>query len=234
MSISKSKMTAMIDSMIQIVSKLEMPGVITEWGDYYSRTNYTDSASESKKALVLDFLRKASPSVTWDFGANDGTYSRLALLDESSFVAAFDIDPVAVERNYSEVRHSGVNMLPLQLDLTNPSPSIGFAGNERGSIDVRQKPDCILMLAVIHHLAISNNLPLRLIARWLATLSEYLIIEFVPKSDSQAQILLNTRDDIFPDYTVNGFEKAFGTYFTVLDKVAVSGSERVLYLMKKL
>ena len=97
-SISKFKMTAMIDSMIRIVSKLEMRGVITEWGDYYSRTNYSGLASESKKSLVSDFLAKASPVVTWDFGANDGTFSRLALLNEDSFVAAFDIDPVAVEK----------------------------------------------------------------------------------------------------------------------------------------
>jgi len=233
MSISKFKMTAMIDSLISIVSKMKLHGIITEWGDYYSRTNYSDSAAEDKKSIVSGYLKQASPSVTWDLGANDGTYSKLALTGENSFVAAFDIDPVAVERNFSNVKSTGINMLPLLLDLTNPSPSIGFASKERGSLDTRQKPDCVLMLAVIHHLAISNNLPLRNIAEWLATLCEHLIIEFVPKSDSQVQVMLATRDDIFHDYTIDGFEIAFKTYFDTADKKPVANSERFMYLMKR-
>jgi hypothetical protein len=231
--VSKFKMTAMIDSLISIVEKLELRNVITEWGDYYNRTNYTESASGSKKSIVSGFLNKVSPKITWDFGANDGTYSAFALQNDDSFVAAFDIDPVAVERNYSEVKRTGRNMLPLLLDLTNPSPSIGFACRERGSLESRQRPDCILMLAVIHHLAISNNLPLGNVAKWLASICDNLIIEFVPKSDSQVQVLLATRDDIFPEYTMEGFERAFGDYFAVVESSAVESSERVVYLMRR-
>jgi hypothetical protein len=232
MKISKFQMTAMIDSLIRIVEKLELRGVQTEWGDYYAHTNYSDSAADSKKSIVADYLNSLSPAVTWDFGANDGTYSRLALTDANKFVVSFDIDPIAVERNHTAVRYSGENMLPLLLDLTNPSPAIGFANRERGLLITRQKPDCILMLAVIHHLAISNNLPLGMIAEWLASLSENLIIEFVPKSDSQVKVLLATRDDIFPDYTEQGFEAAFGKWFDVVEKKQVAESERAVYLMK--
>ena len=231
-SISKFKMAAMIDSLISAVEKLELRGVQTEWGDYYANTNYSDSAGGSKKSIVADYLSMVPPAVTWDFGANDGTYSRLALSGPDSFVAAFDIDPIAVERNYMAVRRSGENMLPLLLDLTNPSPSIGFAGQERGSLANRQKPGCILMLAVIHHLAISNNLPFSIIARWLASLCDCLIIEFVPKTDSQLQVMLATRDDIFPDYTQQGFEAAFEGWFDVEAKREVSESERIIYLMR--
>ncbi len=173
------------------------------------------------------------PVITWDFGANDGTYSRLALSGEGRFVAAFDIDPVAVERNHSAVRLSGENMLPLLLDLTNPSPAIGFAGRERTALESRQRPDCIIMLAVIHHLAISNNLPLEMIAQWLASQCDGLIIEFVPKSDSQVQILLATRDDIFPNYTQQGFESAFGEWYDILEQRPVAQSKRQIYLMRR-
>ena len=234
MTISKFKMTAMIDSLIGIVEKLHLRGVHTEWGEYYAHTNYSDSAADSKKAIVGEYLLKLSPSVTWDFGANDGTYSRLALLCDNSFVAAFDIDPIAVERNYATVRRSGENMLPLLLDLTNPSPAIGFANHERGTLDTRQKPDCIIMLAVVHHMAISNNLPLGIIAKWLASLCENLIIEFVPKSDSQVKKLLATRHDIFPDYTEQGFEAAFEAWFSITEKKLVSESERTIYLMERI
>jgi len=226
----------MIGSLIKIIEKLKLPGVQTEWGDYYSRTNYSAEAAEEKKQTVAKYLDEISPAVTWDFGANDGTYSRLALSGSNGerFVAAFDIDPVAVERNYTQIRRSGENMLPLLLDLTNPSPAIGFANRERGRLDMRQKPDCILMLAVIHHLAISNNLPLGIIAEWLSSVCGNLIIEFVPKTDSQVQILLATRDDIFPDYTEEGFEAAFGEYFDIVKKQKLSEtseSGRIVYLM---
>jgi len=230
--ISKFQMTAMIDSLIRIVEKLQLPGVQTEWSDYYARTNYSDMAADSKKEIVGAYLQKLSPAVTWDFGANDGTYSRLALAGEQSFVVAFDIDPIAVERNHAQVRRSGENLLPLLLDLTNPSPAIGFANRERGTLDTRQKPDCILMLAVVHHLAISNNLPLGMIAKWLASLCDHLVIEFVPKSDSQTKVLLATRDDIFPGYTEQGFEAAFETAFDIVEKKLVAGSGRILYLLK--
>jgi hypothetical protein len=232
--ISKFKMTAMIDSLIRIVEKLQLRGVQTEWGDYYTRTNYTDSAVDSKKAIVAKYLAKLLPLVTWDFGANDGSYSRLACSGDDGFVVAFDIDPIAVERNHAEVRRTREKMLPLLLDLTNPSPAIGFANRERGTLDTRQKPDCILMLAVIHHLAISNNLPLGMIAQWLAKLCNNLIIEFVPKADSQVKILLTTRDDIFPDYIQQGFEEAFSAYFNVVEKQSVADSERTVYLMEKI
>ena len=123
-------------------------------------------------------------------------------------------------------------LLPLVCDLTNPSPAIGFANRERGTLFSRQKPDCILALALIHHLAISNNLPLTMIAGWLSEITQSLVIEFVPKTDSQVQVLLATRDDIFPDYTEGGFEAAFSAYFEIVRKDCVADSVRTMYLLR--
>lgn len=230
-SISKFSHMAMIDSMIRIVEKLALKGVETEWGDYYAHTNYSGDAAASKEALVQAFLDEVKPQTAWDFGANDGRYTRLSLKYGGSAVA-FDIDPIAVERSYHAVKAAKEPMLPLLLDLTNPSPAIGFANRERMDIAQRQKPDVVLMLAVIHHMAISNNLPLDKIADWLAGLTGHLVIEFVPKEDSQVQTLLATRDDIFPDYTKEGFERAFETRFEIVRQAPVEGSLRTLYLMK--
>ncbi len=229
--ISKFSHIALIESLIRITTKLSLKHIQTEWGDYYAHTNYTDDAAGRKEALVQSMLDEVAPKTAWDLGANDGRYSRLALAHGGS-VVAFDIDPIAVERNYSAVKASRDAMLPLLLDLTNPSPGIGFAGRERTPIDARQRPDVILMLAVIHHLAISNNLPLDRLAEWLRSLTDALIIEFVPKSDSQVQTLLATRDDIFSDYTKEGFERAFGQCFDIARQAPVEGSERTLYLMR--
>ena len=231
--ISKFKMKALIDSLIKTVEKLDLRSFKSEWGEYYCNTNYSDGAAKSKQQIVTGYLETLKPSVTWDLGANDGTYSRLAAAkDSEQFAVAFDIDPVAVGHNYKTIKNSKENILPLLLDLSNPSPAFGFAGNERKTLPERQRPDCIMMLAVVHHLAISNNIPLKLLAGWLAPICEGLIIEFVPKSDSQVRVLLATRDDIFTEYTPEGFEKAFSFYFDIIKKTTVTDSERVIYLMK--
>lgn len=229
--IKKFSYIAMIDSMIRAVEKLELKGIQTEWGEYYEHSNYTDEASKNKAHIVTGFLEEANPQIVWDFGANDGRYSRIAS-KLGAEVVAFDIDPIAVERNYQAVKGSGMNFLPLIMDLTNPSPAIGFANRERPTVFDRQKADCIMALAVIHHLAISNNLPLAKIADWFSEICEYLIIEFVPKDDSQVKTLLATREDIFPEYTKEGFEKTFAECFTLVAATSVAESLRTMYLYK--
>ena len=122
-------------------------------------------------------------------------------------------------------------ILPLLLDITNPSPAQGWAHTERLSIADRGPADAVLALALVHHLAIGHNLPLERIARFFARLGRRLVIEFVPKSDSQVQRLLRNRPDIFPEYTREGFERAFARHFEINEATPVAHSERTLYLM---
>jgi hypothetical protein len=124
------------------------------------------------------------------------------------------------------------NILPLLLDLTNPSPALGWANRERDSFSDRGPADLVLALAVIHHLAISNNVPLPQLVDFFAETGKWLIIEFVPKSDSQVQKLLVSRQDIFPNYTRQGFESAFKVKFNIREAVEIQEAERVLYLME--
>ena len=125
-------------------------------------------------------------------------------------------------------------ILPLRLDLTNPSPALGWAHRERLSLEERGPADVLLALAVVHHLAIGHNLPLERVAAFLAKIGRHLVIEFVPKSDSQVQRLLRDREDIFPDYAREGFEAAFQSHFRIERTVPVAESERTLYLMTAL
>jgi hypothetical protein len=144
-----------------------------------------------------------------------------------------DIDPAAVEKNYLECRtNKETHLLPLLGDLTNPSPDLGWALRERRSLPGRGPADLLLALALVHHLAIGNNVPLSQVARFFRSLGEWLIIEFVPKSDSQVKRLLASREDIFTDYTVEGFETAFRPYFELVRSTPVPDSERTLYLMR--
>ena len=166
-------------------------------------------------------------------GANTGLFSRLASR-RGITTMSFDIDPAAVEKNYREARSKKErNILPLLLDLTNPSPAMGWSNEERTSLISRGPADLAMALALVHHLAISNNLPLSHVADFFSKICANLIIEFIPKSDSRVQKLLKTREDIFPDYDQNNFEKEFSRLFEIKNKQNVSDSKRVLYSMIK-
>ena len=203
----------------------------TEWSEYTNDNNYTAAAASSKRELVSELLRGRGIHTVWDLGANTGEYSRAARA-VADRVVAFDLDPAAVERNYRRVRAEGESgILPLLMDLTNPSPALGWAHRERLSLEQRGPADGLLALALVHHLAIGHNLPLERIAGFFARLGRTLVIEFVPKSDSQVQRMLRSRPDIFPAYTREGFEAAFATAFAIDAVHPVAGSERLLYLM---
>lgn len=231
--LSKDALRNMLNGLIQTVQKLTWQPKGTEWGEYYSATNYSDDSLKQKGELVGAFIDKCKPKTVWDLGANNGLFSREAAR-RGVFTVASDIDPAAVEKNYLTLRNKGEkNLLPLVMDLTNPSPAIGWANQERESFSARGPVDMLLALALIHHLAISNNLPLDSIAEFFAGTAKWSVVEFVPKTDSQVQRLLSTRKDIFDRYTVEGFEEAFKHFFTVVEKKPVSGSERMLYLLKR-
>ena len=231
--LGRAAFLGIIDSLTAAVQGLRWRPAETEWGEYHSFTNYSDGAFDQKHRLVSEFLAEANPSTVWDLGANQGEFTRLAA-DAGRFSVAFDIDPVAVEKNWGRVQSNREeNILPLVMDLTNPSPMLGWANQERDALAPRGPVDCVMALALIHHLSISNNVPFSQVAAFLASLGEDLIVEFVPKEDSQVQILLSTREDVFPDYDEANFEREFGRLFAILRKMPIDESKRTLYLMKR-
>ena len=217
------------------MQSLNWKRVDTEWGNYYTDTNYADGSMDHKSKLVsrmLDVCERSDSPIAADFGANTGKFSRLAM-DAGYYVLSHDIDEVAVEKNYRKmISENEESILPLILDLTNPSPGLGWASAERASFIDREKVDVGMALALIHHIAISNNVPLESIANLFSKICLYLIIEFIPKSDSQVERLLSTMQDIFPDYNQTGFETAFNRFFNIIEKTPIDDSERTLYLMR--
>ena len=231
---SRQALLNLVKSLGTAVRGLSWRAAGTEWADYVADNNYSDAAVESKRGMVVAHLRASGAQTVWDLGANTGVYSRAAR-EAASLVVSFDIDPAAVERNYRRVRHEGeTGILPLLLDVANPSPAQGWAGRERLSLEDRGPADAVLALALIHHLAIGRNLPLNRIASYLARLGRALIIEFVPKSDAQVSRLLLSRADIFPNYTKEEFEKVFARYFSIESVKRIEDSERWLYYMSAL
>jgi hypothetical protein len=225
-------LAGLVESLESLVRKLKLPIKKTEWARYYQETNYTPEGFERKKKIVEEFLDIVRPETVWDLGANTGVFSRLASR-QGILTVAFDVDYVAVELNYREcLDKREKNLLPLVMDFTNPTPALGWENRERKSLLERGPVDAALALALVHHLAISNNLPFPRIAGFLARLCRRLVIEFVPKTDSQVQRLLATREDIFDRYTRSEFEEQFSRFFLIERTVPVEGTERILYLMK--
>lgn len=231
--ISKFSHIALIESLERMIERLTLDNVKTEWMEYYNHTNYSQEALAHKEEILIQMLQTVNVSSVWDLGANDGRFSRIALKNGAEIAVAFDIDPLAVEQNYLAGKKSKQNIVPLLFDLTNPSPGIGFGNAERVPAEQRMQPDCIIAFAIIHHLAISNNLPLGKIAEWMASISPLLIIEFVPKEDSQVQTLFARRDDVFPEYNQVGFETAFSEYFLLVTSRKITCSSRTIYLYRR-
>ncbi len=228
---SRQALLTLVKNLSDATRRLSWRASGTEWAEYVDDNNYTAAASQNKRTMVIGHLRRVNPCTVWDLGANTGEYSRAAR-EVAAQVISFDVDPAAVERNYRRVRAEGeAGLLPLLLDLTNPSPAQGWGGRERLSLEERGPADAVLALALVHHLAIGHNLPLEQIAHYFARIGRHLVIEFVPKSDSQVKRLLLSRPDIFPHYTKDGFEQAFARHFTIESSSPIQDSDRWLYAM---
>jgi len=231
--VSRVGLQGLVESLESAIRGLHWSPSGTEWGDYYEATNYSREATAHKGDLVARLLGRVKPATVWDLGANTGVYSRLAL-ELGAHVVSWDVDPAAVEKSYRQLRREGPRrLLPLLLDLSNPSAAIGWANRERMSLAERGPAELVMALALVHHLAISGNVPLDRIAGFLASLGQWLIIEFIPKSDSQVERLLRVREDIFTEYTQEGFERAFDGPFRLVEVEGVRDSERRIYLYER-
>jgi ribosomal protein L11 methylase PrmA len=233
--VSKAGVHALVDSLVTTINHLSWEPSGTEWGDYYLSTNYSSEAFADKESVVKSFLNMVpeTAETCCDLGANNGEFSKLAL-DKGLDTVALDIDPAAVEKCYLQAKKSSSGaLLPLLQDLRNPTPNYGWGGVERDSIVDRFSCDVVLALALVHHLAIGNNVPLALVADYFSKIGEWLIVEFVPKEDSQVQRMLGAREDIFSGYHLEGFENEFGNRFKIIAKQEIVGTSRIIYLMQR-
>jgi ribosomal protein L11 methylase PrmA len=233
--VSKTSLLALVDSLHGTISGLKWSPGGTEWGNYYEETNYSSEAMEEKHALVrraIERVGKAGDSC-WDLGANNGEFSRLAS-EQGLETVAWDIDPAAVEKNYLKIKANGEKrLLPLLQDLTNPSTDFGWANEERSSLVHRGPADVVLALALIHHLAIGNNVPLAMISEFLAKVGNSVVVEFVPKQDSQVQRMLSHRKDIFDAYDVDTWRKTVASKFEILEEWSIPRTSRTLFVLRK-
>ena len=230
--ISETGQLALIDSLRRTVQGLRYRPA-GQWTGYSTSTSYSDRATASKGEIAREMLASVGGRMAWDLGANVGVYSAIAA--ESGYrVMAFDQDAASVETHWRQVRdRPELGVLPLVMDLSNPSPALGWALEERASFLQRGQPDVIMALALIHHLAIGNNVPLPSVARLFARMSPRAIVEFVPKEDPMIRRLLADRRDVFDRYSIEGFRDAFGGPFRIVREVPIDDSPRTMFLLER-
>ncbi len=232
--LSRNAQVNLLTDMENLIKSLGLKGDKTPWADYYSIKNYDEDSFEHKKGLVREYLGYSDAEKVIDLGANTGIFSKIAG-EAGKYVISCDMDFLAVENSYTQLKNeNNKKILPLIIDLCAPSPAIGWFCRERASFFERMgRENTVMALALIHHLRISNNVPLNKIAEFFSEISGTLLIEFVPKRDSMTQKLLSAREDIFSDYYKNFFEQEFLKYFAIIKSSRIANSERFLYLMKR-
>lgn len=230
---SKLKFKNLLKGLYDFVSSLSLPISKTTWDDYYAETILSKTYLEEKKKLVYQFLNEIEFKSLVDLGANDGEFS-LHFANTDKKIIAIDEDVNCIERLYNLCKEKKItNVHPLINDLTTPTPAIGWNNDERENISSRIHADVTLALALIHHLAIANNVPLPKILSYFHSLSPYLVIEFVAKEDAKVKALLRHRKDIFDDYTLADFKNYVKPLFEILNEQKVGNEERWLFLLKR-
>jgi len=211
------------------ISSLQpLDGEITVWQDYAEFHNYSSEEKEIKKQFIVDFVQHNKPKLVWDIGCNTGAWGAEALGNGAEYVVGFDSDQGALEKTFSRARDEKLLLQPLLMDAANPSPNQGWMGCERAGLHARASADAVLALALIHHLVIGRNIPFSQVLDWILGLAPTGIIEFVPKSDSNAQVLLHLREDIFPDYTEEYFLSYMAQKAEIIRTQVVPSSRRIL------
>lgn len=218
-----------LEDLREWVAGLEPKGSrFTEWSDYADNTSYGQAESDAKRAFVREFVIATKPGMLWDLGCNTGDFSVVALGAGAGTVVGFEFDHGALDTAFRRATREGLSLLPLHLDAANPSPDQGWGERERAGLSARRSADGVLALALVHHLAISRNVPLAEVVAWIVSLAPSGVIEFVPKADPMVQRLLALRADVFEDYDEAHFLSALEVGGRVVKTVRVTESGRLL------
>ena len=218
-----------VTRMKRIVARLTWTRARSTWSDYTDRNTYDQADREHKQRFVLEAASSQPRAVVWDLGCNTGEYSR-ALSTCVDHVVAIDADHLAIEHLYRTLKaENNSTILPLVGDLADPSPGLGWRNLERQTLDDRSRPNLILALALVHHLAIARNVPLPELVAWLASFHADVVVEFVAPEDAMVQRLRRNRDTLDVGYTQQRFEACLSEHFFIAKKERLQSGTRTMY-----
>jgi hypothetical protein len=221
---------AAVAAIRKLVARLEWRRSASQWKNYQATSTYSQAERELKAAFVEHALAGKDARLVMDLGGNDGTYSRVAARHAELVVCA-DGDDLVLDGLYRSLRQQGERrILPVYLDLADPSPGLGWRGRERAGFFDRARPDAVLALALLHHLAITGNLPLAQLVDWLHGLGGRLVVEFVDPADPMAdRLLANKPPGMHADYRRETFEHLLEARFDLIERQQLPSGTRTLY-----
>ncbi len=223
----------LVESLEQAVKGLAVKKSPTVWQEYYSGDSYEKAGFEEKNGHVERLLSQLAPNLLWDLGSNNGHFTEL-VSKYAKYSIAFDFDTNCIEEMYQRLRKKNTStILPLQMDLANPSPGIGWEGKERKAFLERGRCDVALALALIHHLLVTAAIPFERVVNFFASIATHVIIEYVPPSDPKFRQISLTNQNDFSYFTEEFFETAFAKCFDLQAKIPINTSSRVLYHFQK-
>jgi SAM-dependent methyltransferase len=206
------------------------------WSDYMSSNlNYSNDHFAAKERFVSETLAEFAPRRVLDVGCNTGHFSRIAANSGAS-VVAIDYDPVVLGDVWRQTRAEKLDILPLAVNLARPTPSTGWRNREWPSFLDRARGnfDAVLMLAVIHHLLVTERVPLNDILKLASELTDdLLVVEFVSTEDTMFQRLVRGRESLYQGLTYEVFEQSCQRYFEIVRSQHLEGATRRLYALKK-
>jgi SAM-dependent methyltransferase len=211
-------------------------GSSSTWTEYMSGGHcYSREQFAAKSEFVTSMLREFTPRQVLDIGCNTGYFSLLAARAGARTVAV-DRDPVVVGELWRVARRENLDVLPLIVDVARPTPAMGWRNAECPSFLQRAVGgfDAVLMLALLHHLLVSERIPLSQILTLLCELTTDLaVIEFVGPEDPMFQRIARGRGHLHSDLTSEYFESQCRRYFDVVRLMQTEGHARRLYLLRR-
>ncbi|MGZ3838809.1 MAG: class I SAM-dependent methyltransferase [Flavisolibacter sp.] len=228
---SATKMKNLLRSLKETIQSFHLDQATGVWSGYYGEAIQRDDYVTRKKQIVDEWIGKLPVQSAIDLGANEGAFSEL-LASKGIYTISADADHYSINHLYKRIKDKIPNIHPLLMDLTHPSPGIGWNNEERPSFLNRTRTDLVLALALIHHLGIGKNVPFESMAKLFRGLGKGLILEFIPKEDEKVQLMLQQKKDIYDWYTKEHLEKVFLKYYRIIDAKEETSSKRTLYLMQ--
>ncbi len=207
----------------------------SRWKEYARfAAHYSAADKAGKQEFVSNILQRCGPQRVLDIGANTGTYSLMAA-GAGAAVVALDSDSAALEILWRTAAQRNQHITALVANIAHPTPAVGWRNREQLSLLDRLagKFDLVLMLAVVHHLILREQLPLAHIGELCASLTQrWLLLEWVPPSDPMYREWIRGRDDLYGHFTLNDLAQAFARFFAVADRCEL-GNGRVLVLFER-
>ena len=216
----------LLRKLTRLVERLQWQPPRTQWTNYDNSLHHVAEDRQAKSVFVRKVSELRPRGLVWDLGCNDGRYSLIAR-EKAATVVAMDGDHACVDQLYRSAGSN--NVLPLCVNLANPSPAMGWRGRERKRIEDRGRPELILCLGLIHHLVIAANIPLAEVVDWLASFRAEVILEFPSKQDRMVQTLLRNKRDQYDDYSQEFLEAQLRRHFNIALRESLPSGARTLY-----